>query len=123
MGITQQRLIDQNSAALEYEAALNELFKRIRKTLILDPENPYLQSLALITLNDLTTNAAHIAAIVARESENIRLTQRKNLHRRLRNQPESPPTIPDLEFPESAIERRGRLIMESLGVKDEDKGS
>jgi hypothetical protein len=53
MGITLQRVIDQNKAARDYASALNELIRRIHVQLSQDPHNVHLQSLAALTPNDL----------------------------------------------------------------------
>jgi len=115
MGITQQRLIDLNWAALELESALNELISRVKHSLELDPHNPHLQALATTTLSHLIPDSNRVTAIIAREAENIRLTRNKNKRRRELHGPrENPFDRTILDLPESAIEARGRLILEKL---------
>jgi hypothetical protein len=116
MGITLQRVIDQNKAALAWEAALKEYIRRIHIQLEQDPEDIRLLTLAAIPLHELFDSYEEYTqtiTAVARESESIRLTQGRTIRRHLRR---SPPSVPDLtEFPEeSLIEKRGRLFRESF---------
>jgi hypothetical protein len=113
MGITLQRVIDQNKAALATMKALKEFKRRIHNQVEHDPENIILLTLDATPLHELFESYDEYnqtITAVARESESIRLTQGKTIRRHHR---QFPPPIPTLEeFPESLIEKRGRLFRE-----------